>query len=71
MHFGDNIPICGDGCCKDDGLILYFYSREGMENDDIGFYSDPTRREVIKLIEMFEGLGYEVDSSNIKRKFGL
>lgn len=50
----EDIPVCGDGCCHDDGLMVDV-SVDGKFEDNF-FYQTESKFETGRLVELIECL---------------
>lgn len=50
----EGVPICGDGCCHDDGLMIDKIVNGKWEDDE--FYQTDNKQETERVIELMKWL---------------
>lgn len=55
----EGVPVCGDGCCHEDGLIINKIVNDKWEGDE--FYGSDNKQETERIVELMKWL-YGVDN---------
>lgn len=50
----EGVPVCGDGCCHDDGLMIDKIVNGKWDDDD--FYQTDNKQETERVVELMKWL---------------